>query len=752
MANLEEKIENSVKDSRFRKIISKTKDIITRFYPELIVPGYVALSSLLIYRNDLFREPEDVSIERSIYRGLETSLILYLSLVLKRSKDNEKKRSKVTTNNQKGYTRILNYPITAGLILSGIRNLPEIMKKLELLCIGTKIQWDDYMTQYNNLIEKLPEHNISTDYSPRELLTEQLLRQIPAMLCILPQTIATTYILFEIGKNFKDQKQKRYVKRVLQYVGNKLIGKDKRVLELSDEMEEEFNNNIEPNIYRSSIYFKQKKYREGFFELKKAREKLSHQNKTPYTFIVPTIVKRLNVLINQTIGRHNLRRKIKRRRKKENEIKLNEDDIVFEYCRLAYMCNLSGMQKTGLKILDEAYQHFPNNIELRTLYAQELENSKNKEDNEKAIDMHIINYQTLKKQSKFKLVSCGETTKQVSIISMVSNPTLSSTYVYKKDSLKETDKARLNLEQAKIEKRKTLEEIAIELEKEKSKGNDEAIRRIMKIKEGLETLAFPETIAEIKEDKNIINVMKRGIGYTLREHFNSDSTIITTVFNVLTAMAFIHAKIPIEGREERDQKEYFYERVGLLKDRINVPNNLVNILREGFIVDQRLEHDYVFNKDSHPENWIIQTGLIPGLENKRLLAIDWDEKGIVHQTVEIVNFLDTFTNWNYLLKRKFTDHYLRSYNYFRGIEEPEKQERGLFMVSCLDAMYSRSIELCYAWSSKSRPSMHNCRKRLLTNTISSIVVIRKKFPNFYSEHMTRYCIRNKAIKELIKIM
>ena len=172
------------------------------------------------------------------------------------------------------------------------------------------------------------------------------------------------------------------------------------------------------------------------------------------------------------------------------------------------------------------------------------------------------------------------------------------------------------------------------------------------------------------------------------------------------------------------------------------------MLVDAFIVDERIKEDYIFNKDAHPENWIIEYTLIPELKQPKIIAIDWDEKGLTFPSEELVNLFDYTETLLWEQRLDLAEQYLRNYHSYKSTS-PTKQDIDLFQLAYLNSVYERSIGLCFAWSSESRPSMHASRLWLLENSLSSIEVIQSKYRWFHTAHMERLKSRQKALELLI---
>src|SRR3989338_7239780 len=249
-----------------------------------------------------------------------------------------------------------------------------------------------------------------------------------------------------------------------------------------------------------------------------------------------------------------------------------------------------------------------------------------------------------------------------------------------------------------------LKELMHEYEKDQNRLCDDENRRLQILKR----LGFSENITYIEYDNKLVQVMRRSICLTLLEKINSCSEpeAEKVTIEILTMLAFIHAKMPVEGKSTRKSREYFDDRVGRLKQEYDIDAKIIDKLLAGYIVDARINSEYVFNKDAHPENWIIETGLIPKLRGERIIAIDWDEKGTIEQAQE------------------------------------------LFTLKYLNSVYERAIALCFAWSSPSRPRIQPLRAQILGSAMESIDIIKREYREFYIYHCTEFVRRDTGLKLL----
>jgi hypothetical protein len=757
--NLEQRLTNA--GSKFNSLLDKTGDFVSRFYPELVIPGYVALTSWFTYNNDILRNPSEASPWGSIVWGIESGIVLYLGLATNRSKTKPTTSSHISIEQHVNSKKLTINSLLAGVGVWSSLFLPRIFDKLRLLKTPTNDAWQKYMVGYAESITTFSELGMKSDYLPKELLSELLVRQTFAASSMLPAYLSATYLFINFTNVFLDKQRTTQCRDNLNIIANILLKRYEHAFDALDKCEQQFVYDVTTNLYRTEIYYKQGQHNSAVLELKKARDKLEFQktgNANNQHVLVEQhdLNNQMGTWFNQIIRRFSLKRKLNKLRKDhKSNFSFTEEEIAARYCSLAYICLLRNMPGYAFNILEEAYELFPLNLDIKALYAQELDKKKEGSSRKKALGIHQSIYLSLKENPYYFTNSCGESSKDVVVISDSSSPFLSTAYVYKKDNPRESIDASMNLKQILETRTQTLEDIAFELETSMSNNDKKEVTRLIRIKKVLFNLDFTHEIGVVNEENKSVTIMARAVGSTLRGQLTSSTSVaITDIYNILTVMAFIHAKMPEISNGERKirhKHDFFLSRTEQLANVLSLPSDLYDQLINGYVVDHCLNFDYVFNKDSHPENWIFDTGIVPELRDKKIVAIDWDEKGLIHQTSELVNLLDTFTCFSYIFKKMFVSHYLSDYHYFNNQSQSSltKLDNSRFMVAYLDSNYSRAIELFYSWSDMARPSMYGCRGLLLENAISSTEKIKFADPVFYNKHYLRYSSRLLALNQLI---
>ncbi|MBS3122439.1 hypothetical protein J4434_06170 [Candidatus Woesearchaeota archaeon] len=742
-------LNEQLKDSKLKK----AKEFVKRYYPEIVAPVYFGLETLLMHNLNSFGGVTE-TINPTITDAGIGSIFLYASLYAHKHRTEE--RVKVEP---KGVWKILNYPISAGLALW-------------FLVHNEMIRFDLYL-----LTGLFNEHRIEPRYGEYVILEPSWLmpkleyermgfinfingyvsRSFAYLAISSAPFFGVTQAIFDSLKPLSNPEQRKVTWLGLRLVYNLFRRNHKKYLEISEEIEHLSLEDYAANLSKAYAYSMMSDDNNALFELRKANEKLPYKKKVRF-MRSNLFIERLNMYLTGFLETLQLKKRLKEARK---EGKLSKDILVL-YCNRAYSYKVRGEHLKCLKTFEEALNVFSDSLELKVLYAEELENG-NDDEKRKAINIHKAIYQKIETDEKYALESCGETTKQVRQISGEASKFLNATYIYKQDSRDETEKASTNLSQAQEIHAKMLKELMHEYEKDQNRLCDDENRRLQILKR----LGFSENITYIEYDNKLVQVMRRSIGLTLLEKINSCSEpeAEKVTIEILTMLAFIHAKMPVEGKATRKSREYFDDRVGRLKQEYDIDAKIIDKLLAGYIVDARINSEYVFNKDAHPENWIIETGLIPKLRGERIIAIDWDEKGTIEQAQELVNLLNYSGKMSWEFRINAAKHYFREYSYFRTLriqdtealnvpdrsiksEKADEQEQELFTLKYLNSVYERAIALCFAWSSPSRPRIQPLRAQILGSAMESIDIIKREYREFYIYHCTEFVRRDTGLKLL----
>lgn len=768
--NISQHADEHLKDSKLKKV----KELVERYYPEIAAPVYFCLESLLLFRVE---SVSSVSSSASVTGNILIdsaigALFVYAGLHTHQHR-NEGAINAESDIESKGIWKILDYPLSAAILAWGLVHNKMIRFDLYLLNSlfnehRIEPRYGEYVILEPSLLmpnldgERIGFVNYISDYVSRSLAYMSV--------ALLP-FVGITQTVFGSFKSLSNSEQRKVTWLTTTQTFNFLTGNHKRYLEISSEIEELSREDYTLNLAKAYSYSMMGDDNNAFFELKKASEKLPFKSNVRFGRY-NRFIENMNVYLTEVLETLLLRKRLRNAKKEGNF----NNDIALLYCNRAYRHKILGKHSKCLKIFEEAIDVFPDMLELKVLYAEELE-AGNDDEKRKAVEIHKSIYQKIEGDEKYKQENCGETTKQVRQISPETSKFLNATYIYKQDSRDEIEKANANLRQARETYVRTLEELMHRYEFEGKRTLEPVDRNDAKNSESkqriaiLQKLGFTEDLLVIDYDNKMVQVMRRSIGQTLLEKINNSSAQETeeVTNQILTLLAFIHAKMPVDGKAMRKSKQYFEERVSRLGYEYSVESKIIDKLYRGYIEDKRLTPNYVFNKDAHPENWIIETGLIPELRQERIIAIDWDEKGTIEQAQELVNLLNYSGKLSWQFRISAAKHYFREYSYFRNIEKsvrtdgitgdkeiiqetlkelPTIEEQELFALKYLNSIYERAVALCFAWSSPSRPRIQPLRAQILTNALESISVIKKLYSDFYIEHCAEFVRRESGLAGL----
>lgn len=784
---IDQYINEQLKDSKLKK----AKEFVERYYPKIAAPIYFGLESLLLSRvesvnaslsdsiNSASTSAGSISSSASVTGNILIdsvigALFVYAGLHTHQHR-NDKAINIERDIESRGIWRILDYPIPAAALAWGLVHNEMIRFNIYLLSAlfnehRIEPRYGEYVILEPSLlmpsldVERIGFINYISDYVSRSLAY---------MSVALVPFVGITQTVFDSFKQLSNPEQRKVTWLSTTQLFNLFTGNHKIYLEISSEIEELSKEDYTLNLAKAYSYSMMGDDNNAFFELKKACEKLPFKDKVKFGRY-NVFIESMSVHLTDFLETLQLRRRLIKAKKEGNF----NNDIALLYCNRAYRHKILGKHSKSIKIFEEAIGIFPDMLELKVLYAEELETG-NDDEKRKAVEIHKSIYQKIEGDEKYKQENCGETTKQVRQISPETSKFLNATYIYKQDSRDEIEKANANLGQAREVYGRTLEELmrrcelggkrTLEPVDRNDAKNSESKQRIFV----LQKLGFTEDLLVIDYDNKMVQVMRRSIGQTLLEKINNSSVPETeeVTNQILTLLAFIHAKMPVDGKATRKSKQYFEERVSRLGYEYSVESKIIDKLYRGYIEDKRLIPNYVFNKDAHPENWIIETGLIPELRQERIIAIDWDEKGTIEQAQELVNLLNYSGKMGWEFRIDAAKHYFREYSYFRNIEKsvrtdgitvgkeiiqetlkevPTIEEQELFVLKYLNSVYERAVALCFAWSSPSRPRIQPLRAQILTNALESISVIKKLYSDFYIDHCTEFVRRESGLAGLRK--
>lgn len=243
-------------------------------------------------------------------------------------------------------------------------------------------------------------------------------------------------------------------------------------------------------------------------------------------------------------------------------------------------------------------------------------------------------------------------------------------------------------------------------------------------------IKHPDVLAKIVDANVYAFLMRFEPANTLHESLKNGQ--VDSMDDVIFDLAKIHTKMPRTAKPLRV--------AGKLKDRLclpyfGLPRDSVRKIVQNYrpVYDAIMENTtWVYNKDAHPENWLIS--------KKGVIAIDFEETNIIPFTLDLANLLsfgDYFTS-------EQTKNYLEKYALFAKSEGMHVEE-GTLKRSYYNSVIHRMLSIASAWSFPERGHLRNKRKELLLRAANSIEQLQKHDVEYYNKNQANYDV----LKEIL---
>lgn len=246
-------------------------------------------------------------------------------------------------------------------------------------------------------------------------------------------------------------------------------------------------------------------------------------------------------------------------------------------------------------------------------------------------------------------------------------------------------------------------------------------------------ITTPEPICLSEENGKYTYVMRYVEGPTLHDQLQKGNK--KDMPRVISALAKIHARYPAENLQKIDLQKTIYDK--LQNPDLSIPEDLANTIIQNYSpVTSAITYNalWVWNKDAHPENWII---------NKKIGVIDCETEQAIPSTLDLANLLE------------YGDHFTtqeKKTHIIQYAQELQKENKNFNMATAMEAYYNsvihRMIALTSAWSSPERTRMKTHRKQAIQRAIDSIQNIQQETNTYYRQHEQQYTSLNNALEQL----
>ncbi len=255
----------------------------------------------------------------------------------------------------------------------------------------------------------------------------------------------------------------------------------------------------------------------------------------------------------------------------------------------------------------------------------------------------------------------------------------------------------------------------------------------------VEEISVPQSLHITHEpyEGKYVSIMRRIEGETLYERLKKGDK--KDVPRVITTLAKIHAHYPTEKLERLNLYKNLEQK--LTSPDFNIPSELADRIIANYspvydaITDNAL---WVWNKDAHPENWII---------GEKIGVIDNEGDYLIPAFFDLVNL------------QEYADFFIdveKQSNIVRYITEMHKEGKNVNIATARRAyrnsVIHRTLALASAWSSPDRTRMQIYRKQTIRKAIYSIDETIKEDKHYYERHKDKYLHLHKAFQELHNLM
>ena len=245
---------------------------------------------------------------------------------------------------------------------------------------------------------------------------------------------------------------------------------------------------------------------------------------------------------------------------------------------------------------------------------------------------------------------------------------------------------------------------------------------------------------EINGAQSYFYAMAREPGSTLLEKIESAQNCFEDFCNIAGCLAIIHAKMPKQaafGALPIAKNLYFSK---LKNASFGIPAALQKEIMKNYrpIYDSIVAQNFVYNKDAHPENWLIDN-------SGNITVLDCEKSWLVPQQFDLANLLDYGDYLSYAEKKQIIfEAYLPAYRKETNSLIDEKK----FITGYLNSVVHRALSLSSAWSSKDRQSLWTKRKSLIDNAVDAIYNVAKEDPFYYGRYALNYTNLMQSLSEL----
>ncbi|RMD57706.1 hypothetical protein D6825_03235, partial [Candidatus Woesearchaeota archaeon] len=209
----------------------------------------------------------------------------------------------------------------------------------------------------------------------------------------------------------------------------------------------------------------------------------------------------------------------------------------------------------------------------------------------------------------------------------------------------------------------------------------------------------------------------------------------SSVVDLIPTLARIHSRFPKGSLKRLDLQSKLESKLDVLKVPSSMARYLIGSLEPlEFSFDQV---PWVWNKDAHPENWVI---------GDDVGVIDCEGSELVPCTFDLANLLDYQEGVSDEVRQSALDRYLKSLC-SEGISVDGKSLKKAYFNSVVYRM------ICFAgaWSDSSRKNMRKRRTGAVLRGLNALLRLEQEFPDYFFEHRREYSLWRSGLNMILRL-
>jgi hypothetical protein len=245
----------------------------------------------------------------------------------------------------------------------------------------------------------------------------------------------------------------------------------------------------------------------------------------------------------------------------------------------------------------------------------------------------------------------------------------------------------------------------------------------------------PLYITQETYEGKYVSIMRRIKGETLYDKLKKDDK--SAMPQVISTLAKIHVHFPTAQYEKLDIRKNLEDKLSNLQLRTEITDGIMKHYHPviSAIKDTAV---WVWNKDAHPENWII---------GEKISILDNEGDHLVPAFFDLVNLLEYGDFFGDKEKTSYLIQYITKIS-----QEGKHISIATAMRGYYNCLIHRALALTSAWSAPNRQRMKIYRKQTIRKAIFAIDAIREEDKAYYQRHEGDYVMLRHMLDDLHRLI